>query len=362
MSVAVNHDRRCFLATTAMTFAAAQLGVFGRARAQPAEMARLPEEGGFPALSGAKAWLNSEPLTATSLRGKVVLVDFWTYTCVNWRRTLPYVRAWAEKYRDHGLTVIGVHTPEFSFEHSVDNVRWALKDMQIGYPVAVDSDYAIWRAFNNEYWPAAYFIDAKGNIRHHQFGEGEYTQCEAVIQRLLTEAGAAGFDHEPVAVKPVGAEVAADVISMRSPETYVGYAQTQNFSSPHGAAWNKSHASDLPARLDLNSWALAGDWTLGKEAATLNQPNGRIAFRFHARDLNLVMGPAAHGTTVRFRVLLDGQPPAVAHGTDIDDQGNGAVVEPRLYQLIRQSGPIVDRQAEVEFLSPGAQAFDFTFG
>ena len=323
---------------------------------------RLPIEAELPSLRGATVWINSKPLSQADLRGQVVLVDFWTYTCINWRRTLPYVRAWGEKYKDHGLVVIGVHTPEFSFEHNVDNIRWALKDMRIDYLVAVDSDYAIWRAFNNEYWPASYIIDAKGHIRHHHFGEGEYLQCEAVIQQLLVEAGISGFSREPVSVDDSGAEVAADLHNLRSPETYVGYEQTRNFASSHGAPRNKAHAYEAPARLGLNSWALAGNWTAGKEAVRLNQPNGRIAYRFHARDLNLVMGPAVRGASVRFCVLLDGHPPAAAQGVDIDGQGDGTVVEQRLYQLIRQTEPIADRQFEIEFLDSGVEAFDFTFG
>jgi thiol-disulfide isomerase/thioredoxin len=362
MSGSINKDRRWFLATTAMTLAAAQLGIATQAIAEPARTLHLPNEGGFPPLDGATGWLNSERLTPAALRGKVVLVNFWTYTCVNWRRTLPYVRAWSQKYKDHGLVVVGVHTPEFSFEHNVDNIRWALKDMKIEYPVAVDSDYAIWRAFDNEYWPASYFVDAKGHIRHHQFGEGEYLRGEAVIQQLLTEAGFDGFNHEPVLVSPYGAEVGADLANLRSPETYVGYEQTKNFASPHGATLNKPHIYSFPTRLDLNSWALAGSWTMRKGAVAPNQNGGQIAYRFHARDLNLVMGPAVQKKPVRFRVLLDGHPPGAAHGADIDDQGNGTVVEQRLYQLIRQTRPITDRQFEIQFLDSGAEAFDFTFG
>lgn len=348
--------RRRFLGALTMTFAAAKFGT-DRAYGSP-----WSTEGNLPSLRGATAWLNSKPLTQADLRGKVVLVNFWTYTCVNWRRTLPYVRAWADKYGDHGLVVIGVHTPEFSFERNVENVRWALKDMRISNPVAIDSDYAIWRAFNNEYWPASYFIDAKGHIRHHQFGEGDYEQSEVVIQHLLAESGHSGFDRTPVSVEAMGAEVVADSNDLRSPETYVGYDQTQNFASAQGAAWNKPHAYEIPSRLGLNSWALAGDWTARKEAIRLNQPNGRIAYRFHARDLNLVMGPAGQGTSVPFRVHIDGQPPTAAHGVDIDGHGNGTVVEQRLYQLIRQTGPIVDRQFEIAFLDSGVEAFDFTFG
>jgi thiol-disulfide isomerase/thioredoxin len=345
-----------------MAVAAAQLGIVGCAKAQSAAATRLHEEGEFPSLGGATGWLNSQPLTVAGLRGKIVLIDFWTYTCVNWRRTLPYVRAWAEKYKDHGLVVISVHTPEFSFEHNVDNVRWAVKNMKIDYPIAIDSNFAIWRAFENEYWPAHYFIDAKGHIRHHQFGEGEYQQSEAVLQQLLTEAGIGGFSRAPVSVAAYGAEVAADRVSLRSPETYVGYQQTENFASSGGAARNKSHVYGLPDGLSLNHWALAGNWTVGKEAVALNQPSGRIAYRFHARDVNLVMGPAARGTSVRFRVLIDGHPPNDAHGVDVDTQGNGTVVEQRLYQLIRQPQLIVDRQFEIQFLDSGAEAFDFTFG
>jgi thiol-disulfide isomerase/thioredoxin len=361
MSV-ISTDRRRFLGNAVMTIAAAQFGMIGCANAQSSAPVRLPSEGGFPSLSGATGWLNPQPLTAAGLRGKVVLVDFWTYTCVNWRRTLPYLRAWSLKYKDHGLVVIGVHTPEFSFEHNVDNIRWAIKDMKIEYPVAIDTNYAIWNAFNNEYWPAAYFIDAKGHIRHHQFGEGEYQQSEAVIQQLLDEAGSSGFDHDPVSVDASGAEVAADLGSLRTPETYVGDERSETFASPGGARLNKSRVYAVPPQLDLNHWALSGDWTVGKEAIVLNQANGRIAYRFHARDLNLVMGPAVPGKSVRFRLLLDGQTPGASHGTDVDGQSNGTIVEQRLYQLIRQPEPIADRQFEIEFLDPRAEAYDFTFG
>jgi thiol-disulfide isomerase/thioredoxin len=362
MSESIDYNRRHFLGTAAMTIAAAQLGVLSCAKAQSAQTARLPFEADLPSLSGATAWLNSPPLTAPHLRGSVVLINFWTYTCVNWRRTLPYTRAWADKYKDHGLVVIGVHTPEFSFEHNIANIRWAIKDMEIDYPVAVDSDYEMWRAFNNEYWPAFYFSDAKGRIRHHQFGEGDYQQSERVIQELLTEAGFKGVSHDLVSVDPRGAEVAADLANLRSAENYVGYEQAANFVSPVGTVRNKPRDYAYPAQLGLNHWALQGNWTIEKEAIALNQAAGRIAYRFHSRDLNLVMGPAAQGTPVRFRVSIDGQPPGSAHGFDVDAQGNGTVVEQRLYQLIRQPGPIVDRQFEIEFLDSGAEAFDFTFG
>jgi thiol-disulfide isomerase/thioredoxin len=313
-------------------------------------------------LSRADEWLNSPPLTAQALRGKVVLVDFWTYTCINWLRTLPYVRAWADKYRDQGLVVIGVHAPEFGFEKDLNNVRRAVKDLSVDYPVAVDSEHVIWRAFRNQYWPALYFIDAQGRVRHHHFGEGSYEQSEMIIQELLAEAGATGVSREPVSVDAQGLEAAADWRNLKSGENYLGYARTQSFASPGGATLDKLRRYELPARLRLNEWALSGDWTVTNQAAALNKPDGRIAYRFHARDLHLVMGPAAPGTSVRFRVLIDGQPPGAAHGIDVDAQGNGTVTGQRLYQLIRQSKPIADRQFEIEFLDSGAEAFAFTFG
>ncbi len=323
---------------------------------------QLPVEGDLPSLDDATLWLNSHPLTAAGLRGKVVLVEFWTYTCINWLRQLPYVRAWSEKYKDRGLVVIGVHTPEFQFEKNVDNVRRAAKDMRVDYPIAIDSDGAIWRAFKNEYWPALYFIDAQGHVRHHQFGEGEYERSETIIQQLLAEAGNAGVSHELVSVDAHGAEAAADWASLRSPETYVRRRRIERFASPGGAVLQKRHAYAAPARLALNEWALAGTWTVGNDAAVLNEASGRIVYRFHARDLHLIMGPAARGTSARFRVLIDGRPPGAAHGTDVDEQGYGTVTEQRLYQLIRQPAPIADRQFEIEFLDPGVEAFAFTFG
>jgi thiol-disulfide isomerase/thioredoxin len=320
------------------------------------------DQSALASLERADAWLNSPPLTAAALRGKVVLIDFWTYTCINWRRTLPYVRGWAEKYREQGLVVIGVHAPEFAFEKNLDNVRWAVEDMRIGYPVAVDNDHVIWRAFNNQYWPALYFIDSQGRMRHHQFGEGAYEQSEMIIQELLREAGIGAIDREPVSVKPQGAEAAADWRSLKSGENYVGYARTENFASPGGALLDKPRMYQPPAMLRLNEWALSGDWTVKTETATLNKPDGGIAYRFHARDLHLVMGPAAPGTSVRFRLRIDGQPPGAAHGTDVDEQGEGTVDRQRMYQLIRQPNPIADRQFEIEFLGPGVEVFAFTFG
>jgi thiol-disulfide isomerase/thioredoxin len=323
---------------------------------------RLPVEGDLPSLDGATGWLNSPPLTPTGLRGKVVLAGFWTYTCINWLRQLPYLRAWAGKYSAHGLVVIGVHTPEFAFEHNADDVGQAVQEMMIDYPVAIDNDYAIWRAFDNYYWPALYFADAQGRIRHHHFGEGEYGQSEMIIQQLLADAGSHDAAHELVSVDASGVEAPADWTSLRSPENYTGYGRTESFASPGGAVLGKPHAYTAPAELRLNQWALSGDWTVGEQAATLNTANGQITCRFHARDLHLVMGPAVRGTSAPFRVLLDGQPPGAAHGADADEEGNGTITQPRLYQLIRQSGPINDRTFEITFPDPGVQAYAFTFG
>jgi thiol-disulfide isomerase/thioredoxin len=323
---------------------------------------RLPVEGELPSLGGATGWLNSPPLTAADLRGKVVLIDFWTYTCINWLRTLPYLRAWAEKYKDRGVVVIGVHTPEFPVEHDTANVARAAKELKVEYPIAIDNDYAIWRAFNNQYWPALYIVDGQGHVRYHHFGEGDYAQSERVIQQLLAEAGRSGIGHDLVAVDARGAEAPADWGSLKSPENYVGYDRTENFASRGGAVPDRHRLYAVPERLSLNHWALAGDWTMGKQATVLNQANGRIVYRFHARDLHLVMGPAAPGRPVRFRVRIDGQPPGPAHGIDVDDQGNGTVTESRLYQLIRQPGAIADREFEIEFLDPGVEILAFTFG
>jgi len=323
---------------------------------------RLPVEGELPSLDGATGWLNSPPLTPAGLRGKVVLASFWTYTCINWLRQLPYLRTWAAKYSGNGLMVIGVHTPEFPFEHDPDNVRQAVTDMGISYPVALDSDYAIWRAFANHYWPALYFADAQGHIRHHHFGEGEYEQSEMVIQQLLTEADSGAVDREMVSVTATGIEAPADWGSLRSPENYVGYERTENFVSAGGLLPGQPYVYAVPAHLRRNEWALSGDWTIGEQATRLNSPDGRIAYRFHARDLNVVMGPAVPGTAVPFRVLIDGEPPGANHGADVDDRGLGQVVQPRLYQLIRQGGPITDRTFEIAFSESGAQAYAFTFG
>jgi thiol-disulfide isomerase/thioredoxin len=324
--------------------------------------APLSDEGHLPGFDGATGWLNSPPLTAAGLRGKVVLVDFWTYTCINWLRTLAYVRAWAEKYKDEGLVVVGVHTPEFPFEQDEDNVREAAEDMTVEYPIALDSDYAVWRAFSNQYWPAVYIADAQGRIRHHHFGEGAYMECERVIQQLLREAGRDGISDDLVSVIPDGFEAQADWTHLESPETYLGYEQAQNFASLGRAELDEPRTYVVPDPLRLNHWALSGDWTIERRASVLNKPDGRIAFRFHARDVHLVMGPPARGTTVPFRVLVDGEPPGGDHGLDVDEQGHGRLSQQRLHQLIRQGGSITDRTFEIAFLAPGAEAYAFTFG
>jgi thiol-disulfide isomerase/thioredoxin len=332
-------------------------------------IARLPIEGKLPSLDGATRWLNSSPLRARELRGKVVLVDFWTYTCINWRRTLPYLRAWDAKYRDRGLIVLGVHTPEFSFEKQINNVRHAAKEQAVSYPVAIDNDYAIWNGFNNNYWPAVYLVDAKGSIRHHQFGEGEYEKLEPLIQQLLVEAGQPLPEQAVGVVEAEGAEAAADWRSLRTPETYVGYTRADNFVSDAGVSRDRPRAYASPAVLRLNQWGLEGRWTIKREFAVSHEVNGRIRYRFHARDVHLVMSPGARGTPARFRVTLDGRPPGESRGVDVDAEGRGTLDQPRMYQLIRQRGivadrhfEIADRQIEIEFLDAGAEVFVFTFG
>lgn len=316
----------------------------------------------LPSLNGATGWLNSEPLTPDGLLGKVVLADFWTFTCINWIRTLPYVRAWAEKYRDHGLVVIGIHTPEFEFEKDPDNVRAAAKAMRVDYPIALDPDYAVWQAFSNHYWPAAYIADATGRIRHHQFGEGGYEDIERVIQRLLAEAGYADVPTGLVTVAAEGVERAADWNTLQSGETYVGYAQGTGFASPEGLATDQPRAYSAPASLNLNTWALSGTWTVAASGIRSDTPGGRLSFRFRARDLHLVMGPSHKGASIAYRVTLDGQPPGTAHGVDANAAGLGMVTEQRLYQLIRQPDTVTDRLFEIEFLDPGADVYVFTFG
>ena len=351
-----------FVATIAATGAAAgeDGGTLVAAGSGPI---RSAVEGKFPSLEGASGWLNSPPLTREGLQGKVVVIHFMTYTCINWLRTLPYVRAWASKYGDQGPVVIGVHTPEFEFEFEkgLDNVRMAMRAMRVEYPVAIDSDYAIWNAFDNQYWPALYFIDAKGDVRHRSFGEGDYERSERVIRQLLSEAGYSAAGAELVKPDAQGVEAAADWDDLRSPENYLRRAKTRGFVSP-GSSASKSRSYSAPTALRVNQWGLAGTWTVMPDAVTLDNANGRIVYRFHARDLRMVMRPATRGSPVRFRVRVDGRPPGAAHGVDVDERGEGVIGEQRRYQLIRQSKPIADRQFEIQFLDPGVEAFAFTFG
>jgi thiol-disulfide isomerase/thioredoxin len=322
----------------------------------------LPDEGRLASFEGATGWLNSDPLTPEGLRGRLVLVDFWTYTCVNWLRTLPYLRAWAAKYGESGLTVIGVHTPEFGFEHDIDNVVTQSRNLGVEYPIAVDNEYAVWSAFANHFWPASYLADGHGRIRFHHFGEGEYAMTEMAIQQLLLDAGVDRIDQDLVMVEPRGLEVAADWQTLQSPETYVGYNQSTGFAQDGAATFDEPRVYAPPGRLPLNSWGLSGNWTVAGHAAVSNEPGGRIAFHFHARDLNLVMGPSSRGASTPFRVFLDGQLATDAHGTDVDPHGSGTVSDQRTYQLIRQLGAIADRLFEVEFLDAGIEAYCFTFG
>jgi thiol-disulfide isomerase/thioredoxin len=324
--------------------------------------AGLPVEGHLAPFTGATGWLNSEPLTPDGLRGRVVLVDFWTYTCINWLRTLPYRRAWAAKYAEAGLTIVGVHTPEFAFEKDRDNIVAQSRIDQVEYPIAIDSEYGVWRAFDNHFWPALYLADAEGRIRYHHFGEGEYAMTEMVIQQLLLDAGAQGVGQDLVDVDPQGLEVAADWRTLQSPETYTGYRQATGFAQEDVARFDESVPYTLPTRLALNDWALAGQWTVAGHASVANAPGARIAFQFHARDVNLVMGPPTRGTSIPFRVFLDGQPAGNAVGTDVAADGTGNVGEQRTYQLIRQPGAIAERRFEIEFLEAGVEAYCFTFG
>ncbi len=309
----------------------------------------------MPSLGGATEWLNSEPLSPAGLRGHVVLVDFWTLTCINWLRTEPYVRAWSQAYKGDGLVVIGVHTPEFSFEHEVDRVRAATEERGIDYPVAVDNDYAIWSAFDNHYWPALYFVDSDGIIRDRHFGEGRYAQSERVIQRLL------GVERDFTSAAGHGAEAEADWAHLRTPETYLGYGRSEHFASPGGAGLDESRAFELPGRLGVNRWALAGEWTIGPEKVVLDQAGGSIACRFHARDAHLVLSRGNH-EPIAFRVLLDGDAPGPSHGVDVDAEGRGQLLQGRLYQLVRQAGDVRERTLEITFDAPGAEAYVFTFG
>ena len=322
----------------------------------------LPAESRLPKFTGATDWLNTPPLTPNELHGKIVAVQFWTYTCINWLRTLPYIRAWADQYGEHGLVVVGVHTPEFTVEHDIENVRRAAREMSVEYAIAVDNDYAVWDAFANRYWPALYIADAEGRIRHHHFGEGGYEQSERAIRRLLVDAGATDLPDQSAPVDAHGIEVGADWHNLRSTETYIGFARSEGFASPGGAAVDEPSVYTAPARLDDNEWALVGNWTFHREDAVCNEANGRIAYRFHARDLHLILVPPSPHESARFRVELDGRAPGAAHGVDVDADGNGTVTEPRLHQLIRQDGHITDRRFEIEFLDPGVAALCFTFG
>ncbi|MCS3472122.1 cytochrome c biogenesis protein CcdA/thiol-disulfide isomerase/thioredoxin [Pseudomonas sp. JUb42] len=324
--------------------------------------ASLPVEGQLPSLDGAVQWLNSTPLSAAQLKGKVVLVDFWTYSCINCLRTLPYVKAWAEKYHDQGLVVIGVHAPEFAFERDVNNVSKAMRDLGINYPVALDNDYKIWRSFDNQYWPAHYFADAQGRIRYHHFGEGAYAESEQVIQQLLREAGAGKVVSDVIDINGQGVQQAADLRDVRSPETYVGYERAAQFASPGGAQPDRLAQYQLPGKPALNDWGLEGRWNIGSEQASLNSATGKIAYRFHARDLHLVLGPGADGKPVRFMVTVDGKAPGAAHGMDVAPDGSGQVKEQRLYQLVRQPGDVADHTFTIEFLDAGVAAYAFTFG
>jgi thiol-disulfide isomerase/thioredoxin len=315
----------------------------------------MPDRLPMPSLGGATEWLNSEPLGPAELRGNVVLVDFWTLTCINWLRTEPYIRAWSRAYRGDGLVVIGVHTPEFSFEHEISLVRAATSERGIDYPVAVDNGYEVWTAFDNHYWPALYFIDAEGVIRDHHFGEGRYEQSERVIQRLL------GIERDPASVVGVGVEAAADWEHLRTPETYLGYGRSEHFASTDGPAFDEPHRFEIPGRLPGNYWSLGGEWTVGREKVVVEQAGGSIAFRFDARDAHLVLSRGTHDP-IAFRLLLDGAVPGASHGADVDEEGNGLLEEGRLYQLVRQDGEVRERSLEITFLDAGAEAYVFTFG
>ncbi len=369
MPATPGRGRRAFLGTAAMTLAAAGVGRLG-----------LPMLAGasrqLTALGDAATWINSPPLSTASLLGKPVLVQFGTYTCINWLRTLPYVRAWQQHYMP-GLTVVGVHTPEFAFEKDADNVRRALSHLKVGFAQALDNDYGIWRAFDNHYWPALYLLDARGRVRYHHFGEGEYGRSQQAIERLLADTGDAAGSSEPsgpgapgrdrrvALVAPVAAtgfEAPAAWTDLRSPEIYLGHDRTEGLASPGGASLGRRRTYTAPARLDLNRWALDGSWTIERHAASLGSAAGRIVCRFHARDVHLVMGPARRGHPVGFRVSIDGRDPGAARGADVDEHGTGVVVEQRLYQLLRQPGPIVDRTFEITFADAGVDAFAFTFG
>jgi thiol-disulfide isomerase/thioredoxin len=355
MLEAVISSRRRFLGNAAVAMAAAEFGVV------VATASATGDEGRMPDLDGAVAWLNSAPLSSKALRGKVVLVNFWTYSCINSLRELPYMKAWAAKYKGAGLVVVGVHSPEFGFEKAPANVKSAVRDLDVAYPVPIDSNHAIWQAFHNEYWPASYFIDAKGRIRYHQFGEGEYGKSERVIQELLGENGATGLDESPVTIKASGAE-APPSDDVRSQETYLGYAHAENFASPERMARDARKVYSVPTVPLQNQWGIGGAWRIGAESGKLESATGNIVFRFHSRDLHMVLGPAKNGTGVPFKVRLNGAAPGENHGSDSDADGLGEVRQPRMYQLVRRKGSINDMTFEIEFLDRGIEAFSVTFG
>jgi thiol-disulfide isomerase/thioredoxin len=360
----IKHSQRYFLNTAFIIIVGAGVLAIGLSTADSKRSKSSTMQsvnGELSSLKNADAWLNSISLSASELKGKVVLIQFGTYTCINWLRTLPYVRAWAEKYRDKGLVIIGVHTPEFPFEKNIDNVRQAIKSMNIDFPIAIDNKYDIWNAFNNQYWPALYLFDSKGNIRHHQFGEGGYEESEKIIQQLLGEAGYKNINPGLSPINGSGIEVAADWSSLRSAENYLGYERTERFAG-NKVKYDRNHVYTTPSTLLLNNWALSGDWKVQKQSILLNKANGKIVYRFHARDFHLVMGPSVPGRSVPFRVLINGKAPGDSHGSDIDEKGNGKVTDQRLYQLIRQIMTVDDCEIEIEFFDHGVEAFAVTFG
>jgi thiol-disulfide isomerase/thioredoxin len=351
------------IANTGMIFLTASILLATMIFQSPKTQVHQPEhQAAGPSFDGATGWLNTHPLSISGFRGKVLLVDFCTYTCINWRRTLPYVRAWASKYKDQGLVVIGIHTPEFSFEYKPENVNNTISQMNIGYPVAADNNYDIWNSFQNHYWPALYLIDTKGNIAFQKFGEGDYENIEVQIQKLLKETNVKNIPTDLVALQPQGFEVSADWDNLQSPENYLGYDRSEGFASPEKILPDKQISFSQPALLKLNQWALSGLWMMGKENVRLSIGQGKIIYRFHARDLHLIMGMGLGGHGVKFRVLIDGQAPKDAHGLDIDSEGYGTVKEHRMYQFIRQKGTVIDREFQIEFFETGVEAFDFTFG
>lgn len=359
--MAPHQTRRTFVAAAATALGGAGLGLFAFDPDGARGRGSVPTDE-LRALDRATGWLNSPALGAAALRGKVVLIDVCTYTCINWLRTLPYVREWDRRYREHGLVVIGVHAPEFAFERDAENVRRAVRTLRIAHPIALDNDFAIWRAFNNRYWPSRYLLDAEGQIRHHHFGEGEYERSERMIQKLLTQTGAHGVGNEVSVVEGKGIEAAPDWNNLKSPENYLGHGRTAFFASPGGIRKDERRGYSAPERLRRGHWALAGEWTVREHSIQPAKPNGRILCAFHARDVHLVMGPTVGGAAVRFRVTVDGASPGAARGSDVGADGHGVIADQRLYQLIRQPGAIEDRRVEIEFLDAGAEAFAFTFG